>query len=117
MTIRGRVRRGSADSHRVTSSWVFCPSATLPALVADEPGESGTHGRGLDRRSLPFVVDELGSVEPGALLRFEADIGPRLVRVAGEQQTFTDPESRVVLRKSIRSQFGLEASGSGLSPC
>ena len=78
--------------------------------VADEPREAGANGRGLHRRSLPLVVNELGRVEPGALLRLEADIGPRLVRVAGKQQTFADPESRVVLRKGIRCQ------GSVVSP-
>ena len=69
--------------------------------VAEEPREAGAHGCGLDRRSLPFVVDELCGIEPGALLRVEADVRPRLVRVAGQQQPLADSKSRVVPREGI----------------
>jgi hypothetical protein len=34
-------------------------------------------------RALPFLVHELCRLEPRALLRFESDVGPRLMRVAG----------------------------------
>jgi hypothetical protein len=62
-------------------------------VVANEPGEAGADCGSLDRCAFPFLVDELGGIEPRALLRLEADIGPRLVRVAGQQQTFGDAKS------------------------
>jgi hypothetical protein len=62
-------------------------------IVADEPGESGPHGGRLDGRAIPFLVDELRRVEPRALLRFESDVGPRLMRVAGQQQAFSNPKA------------------------
>jgi hypothetical protein len=60
---------------------------------AHQPGEAGADGGSLKGRPCPFLVDELGGVEPRVLLRFEADIGPRLVRVAGQQQTLGDAKS------------------------
>ena len=67
--------------------------------VADESSEARAHRCGLDGRSLPLVVDELCGIEPGALLRVEPDVRPRLVRVACEQQPLTDSKSRVVPRE------------------
>ena len=67
---------------------------------------------GLDGRALPLVVDELRGVEPGALLRLEADVRPRLVRVAGEQQPLADAEARVVLRERILGQSSVSRSWS-----
>jgi YVTN family beta-propeller protein len=64
-------------------------------LVANETGETGADGRSLLCRSRPLFIDELRGVEPRTLLRFEPDIGPRLMRVAGEQQPLADSESRV----------------------
>ena len=51
----------------------------VAGAVADQPGETGTDRRGLHCCSFPFLVNELGRIEPRPLLRFEADIGPRLV--------------------------------------
>ena len=72
--------------------------------VADESSEARAHRCGLDRRSLPLIVDELCGIEPGALLRVEPDVRPRLVRVACEQQPLTDSKSRVVPREGILCQ-------------
>jgi hypothetical protein len=69
------------------------PESDVVWTVAEEPREACTDGGGLNRCPVPFLVDELCGIEPGALLRFEADIGPRLVRVAGQQQTLADSKS------------------------
>jgi hypothetical protein len=55
----------------------------VPGLVADEPCEASPHRRRVNGRALPFLVHELCRLEPRALLRFESDVGPRLMRVAG----------------------------------
>ena len=47
----------------------------------------------------PLVVDELCGVEPGALLRGKPGVRPRLMRVAGQQDTFGDPKAGVVGRE------------------
>ena len=65
----------------------------IGAAVANQPGEAGADCVRLERGPLPFVVDELRSLEPCALLRLEADVGPRLVRVTGQQQAFGDAKS------------------------
>ena len=67
-------------------------------VVADESSEARAHCFGLDGGSLPFVVDELSGIEPGALLCVEPDVRPRLVRVACEQKPLTDSKPRVVTR-------------------
>ena len=69
--------------------------------VAQETRETCAHGRGPLGRSRPFVIDELGSVEPGTLLRLEPDVRPRLVRVACQEEAFGDAESRVILGEGI----------------
>jgi hypothetical protein len=51
----------------------------VAGAVADQPGETGADRRGLRCCSFPLLVNELGRIEPRPLLRFEADIGPRLV--------------------------------------
>jgi hypothetical protein len=78
--------------------------------VADESSEASAHRCGLDRRSLPLVVDELCGIEPGALLRVEPDVRPRLVRVACEQKPLTDSKSRVVPREGILCQSSVSRS-------
>jgi hypothetical protein len=69
--------------------------------VAQETRKACAHGRRLFGRSRPFVIDELGRVEPGTLLRLEPDIRPRLVRVACQEEAFGDAESRVILGEGI----------------
>ena len=84
--------------------------------VADESSEARAHRCGLDGRSLPFVVDELSGIEPGALLRVEPDVRPRLVRVACEQQPLTDSKSRVVPREGILCQSSVSRLSVSQSP-
>ena len=78
-------------------------------VVADESSEARAHCFGLDGRSLPFVVDELSGIEPGALLCVEPDVRPRLVRVACEQKPLTDSKSRVVPREGILCQSSVSS--------
>jgi YVTN family beta-propeller protein len=84
--------------------------------VADESSEARAHRCGLDGRSLPLVVDELCGIEPGALLRIEPDVRPRLVRVACEQQPLTDSKSRVVPREGVLCQSSVSSPSSVCSP-
>ena len=86
-------------------------------VVADESSEARAHCFGLDGGSLPFVVDELSGIEPGALLCVEPDVRPRLVRVACEQKPLTDSKSRVVQGEGILGQSSVSSSQSPvLSP-
>jgi len=66
---------------------------------------------GLNGSVLPLVVNEFGGIEPGSLLRLEADVGPGLMRVAGQQKAITDSESRIVPGERIFDQ------ATSLSPC
>ena len=67
--------------------------------VSEQPPETRLYARGLLGRPFPFVVHQLGRIEPGLLLRLERDVGPRLVRVAGQEKTLGHTESRVVPRQ------------------
>ena len=69
--------------------------------------DAGRHRLG----AFPLSVHELGGVEPGPLLRLEADVGPGLMRVAGQQKALTDSESRIVPGERIFDQ------ATSLSPC
>ena len=70
--------------------------------VAEQSGEAGPTCRRLSGRPRPLVVDELGGIEPRALLGLEADVGPRLVGMSGQQQAFGDVEARVVWGEGVR---------------
>ena len=52
------------------------------------------------------LVDMLGRIEPRLLLRLECDIGPRLMRMAREQNSFGYTKARVVLRELFRIDHG-----------
>jgi hypothetical protein len=67
--------------------------------VAEQPCKPGSHAGGLDLRFLPFLVDIFSGIEPGALLGFESDVRPCLMRVAGQQQPLADTEARIVMRQ------------------
>lgn len=85
--------------------------------IAKQPGESLSHALGLSGGLFPLVVDEFSGVKPCALLRVEAGIRPRLVRVAGEQQTLRHAETRVVRREWIHSWARIsQRSGNRLRP-
>ena len=71
-------------------------------LIAEQPGETGLHLRRLSCRPRPLVVNELGRIEPRTLLRFEADVRPRLVGMSRQQQAFGHAEARVVRARAFR---------------
>jgi hypothetical protein len=48
-------------------------------MVAEQPRESGLHLSRLRLRARPLGVHELRGIEPGALLRRQTHVGPRLV--------------------------------------
>jgi hypothetical protein len=89
------------------------PKRNVFGPVAQQPGKPGPDARGLDLSLLPFPVDVFGRIKPGALLRLEADVRPRLVRVAGQQQPLANAEARVVWRERIRS-LSCHASMTGM---
>jgi hypothetical protein len=72
--------------------------------IAEEAREARADRRSLPGRTRPLVVDELGGIEPGALLRVEPDVRPRLVRVAGQEETFGNTKSRVMPGEGIVCQ-------------
>ena len=72
------------------------PEGDAASRVSQEPGESLADPFGLGERVVPFVVHEAGRVLPGRLLAVEAAVGPRLVRVAGEQEALRHGEPGIV---------------------
>ena len=71
---------------------------------------SGANAISDNAGAIPFVVHELGRIEPCPLLRFERDIGPCLMRMTGEQNPLTNPKPRVMPRQLNRRQM-LNSSG------
>jgi hypothetical protein len=68
-------------------------------VVAEQARETGPGAGRLRVRLLPFVVNVFGRIEPRPLLGLESDVGPCLVRVAGQQQPLADAEARIVMRE------------------
>ena len=94
-------------------------------MIAEQPRKRGLHLRCLLARPRPLVVHELRRIEPRALLRLEADVGPRLVRVARQQQALRDAEAGIVCGERVRShverRYRLarisQRSGNRFRPC
>ena len=102
VTSVGRCARAAARTASAsTSSWVFWPSAMSPANRPGSRAKPVAHFAAC-ASAAPTFVHELRGVEPRALLRLERHVGPRLMRVAGEQQPFGDAEARVVRARSQR---------------
>jgi len=89
---RERQRR-QQPRHQLVS---VLPQRDLAAAIVEQPPKSVAHKVGLLPGASPFLVDELGRVEPRALLRVEGDVGPGLVRVAGQQQPLGDAEAGIM---------------------
>ncbi len=96
---RGRARERQRGQQPRDQLVRVLPERDVTVGIVQEPPESRAHARGLFDRAFPFVVDELRRIEPGALLRFESDIGPGLMRVAGEEQALGDAKAGIVPRK------------------
>jgi hypothetical protein len=71
-------------------------------LVAQQAREAEPHAVGLGERPVPFFVRQLRRIQPGLLLPLEAAVGPCLVRVARETETFGDAEPAVAGRQRVR---------------
>ena len=70
-------------------------------LVEPQP-ETLAHALRLLERAPPLLVDVERRVVPGLDDAFPTDVGPGLVRVAGQEQTLPDAEARVVRRELLR---------------
>ena len=75
------------------------PQRDVAVVIVQQPAKSAAHVVGDGLRFLPLGIDQLRRIEPRLLLRLEGDIRPRLMRMAGEEQTLADLESRVVNRE------------------
>ena len=75
------------------------PEREVPRIVAKQGAESLADETRLLLRGRPFVVHELGCVEPCTLLRQECDVWPCLVGVAGQQGAIGYAEAGVVGRQ------------------
>ena len=64
------------------------------ARVAEQPGEPLPDRLGPGEGALPLLVHQLGGVEPRLGLGLEADVGPGLVRMAGEEQPVRHAKAR-----------------------
>ena len=71
------------------------------ARVAEQAGEPLPDLFGPGEGALPLLVHQLRRVEPRVGLGLEADVGPGLVRMAGEEQPVRHPEAPVVRREGI----------------
>ena len=102
VTSRGRDRSGSADSRRTTSSCVFGASAMPPPASPSSRAKPAAHlalpsrrrGPTCRRRSAPRRATPRCCAS-------KADVGPGLMRVAGQQQALRDAEPRVVRRERV----------------
>ena len=72
------------------------PERDVIERVTKQPREARAHLCRLLCGAFPLVVDKLRRIQPRALLRLEAHVGPRLVRVAGQQDSLGDAEAGVV---------------------
>ncbi len=54
--------------------------------IFEQRGEATCYAVGFGEGAIPLVVHQLGGGEPGTLLGREADVGPRLMRVPGQQE-------------------------------
>ncbi len=70
--------------------------------VSQQPDKPIADPLRLNEGVLPLVVHVARRIEPRRRLRVEGRIGPRLVRVAGEEQPLGHPEPRVVRRERVR---------------
>ena len=75
------------------------------AGVVEQPPHPVAQPLRLRERPLPLEVRVLGRVLPRLELPLAPDVGPRLVRVAGQQQPLGDAELRVVLRERVQSSL------------
>jgi hypothetical protein len=69
------------------------------ARIVQEAGEPGTYLIGPGEGAVPLVVHQLRRVEPRLLECRKADVRPRLVRMARQEQPLRDPEPRVMPRQ------------------
>src|SRR5688572_27454264 len=76
--------------------------------IVEQPREATTYLVGFLEREIPDVVDMLGGIEPGLLLRLERHIGPRLMRVAGQQNPLGYAKATVMLGKLFGADHSSE---------
>lgn len=70
---------------------VFCQGNVFGRVV-EQPRKAPPDLVGLLEREIPHIIDVLGRVEPRLLLRFECDIGPRLMGMTGEENALGNAE-------------------------
>src|SRR2546421_4251312 len=70
--------------------------------IVEQPRKSTSHVVCFLECLVPHIIHQLGGVEPCLLLRLERDIGPCLVRVSGEKDSFSNAKASVVLGKLVR---------------
>ena len=75
------------------------------AGVVEQPPHALAQPLRLRERPLPLEIRVLGRVLPRLELPLAPDVGPRLVRVPGQQQPLGDAELRVVLRERVQSSL------------
>ena len=69
--------------------------------ASEEFGVPGADPIPAGKRLLPLPVHEPGGVLPGPELSREAAVGPRLVRMSGEEQPLRDPEAGIVRSERV----------------
>ena len=87
------------------------PEGDVLSLVTDEAGKSFAHPLRLLEIARPLVVDELRRIEPGALLRRQADVGPGLMRMASQENPLGHAEARIVGGERRRFDHGRDFIG------
>ncbi len=85
------------------------PERDVAVGAVQQPPKPRLHARRLLGRTFPLRIYELRRIQPRLLLGLEPDIGPRLMRVAGEQEALGDAEATVMLRQ-WRRHFRVQIS-------
>ena len=94
-----QVERGEKAQHEGVRVLVERDRA---ARIAEQRSEPLADTLGLRECALPLVVDRQSGVVPGLEHALAPDVGPGLVRVAGEEQPLGDAERRVVAGELLR---------------
>ncbi len=94
-----QVERGQQPHDKLVS---VGPENEVAVAVAQQAPPTLPDALGAGEGALPLPVHQFGGVVPSCpLARFRA-VGPRLMGVAGEQQSFSHPEAGVVASERVR---------------
>ena len=94
----GQLERRQESDHEVVRAGT---ERDVARGVSEQAAEPGAHLVGPGGGDVPLVIDELGGVVERLELAVPGHVGPRLVRVPGQQEPLGHPEAGVVRRQRV----------------